>query len=435
MQNTISIFFALIIFSVTNCFAQKSAPNFPDLNNIESWNKYSGIKSCIFNGDSISATWSKGMLNGVYKSFYADGKLKSSGNFKNNIRTGKWKLYSENGKAKIVLDFTRHGTVVLHRVRVPGKGGVRFGSGKIFNLIPYEGTFNHNVELFYISGTTFFKRGLKNGTETLKYPDGKIRSESHFKYGLYNGERKIYFPDGQIAFKCEYKDGRPIGKRVEFSENGDLISSLVMDDPDKAQNAMYLDKFDIYAGGRKFIYIDTLFNDAETFFETDSSGNIFKELNKVFENGNLSAYSDESLDGIYFPKHDKPDLSGLPKDEGNFMNIRGCMIKVYEVFNTQSWLYYRHPLSFQPVSSVYKNDSLEFKGGPWLYIPQICSEVAGVDSNFDFLKSFKFPFITSMYRLQTNFDNPEHIAIEQIGSVEFEHKLWLIFYGINKGNK
>jgi len=139
---------------------------------------------------------------------------------------------------------------------------------------------------------------------------------------------------------------------------------------------------------------------------------------------------------VYFPMHDKPDLSGLRVDVGNNKNLRGFMIKLDEIFNTQTWLMYRIPISIQPVSSYLSKDTMVFAGGPWLYFPQLRSEIPASNYHFSFFKSFSYPFITAMQlgskAFQTDYSSTTGIAKEQLYSVENEHNLWLMFYGLDK---
>ncbi|HPB02605.1 MAG TPA: hypothetical protein PLZ67_06585 [Bacteroidales bacterium] len=432
-------FFAIFALSACISFAQNSTPDFPALSDIEKWDQYSGVKSTSYNGDSIVPTWQNGMLNGDYKSFYSNGQLKAKGQFRNNFRTGKWTFYSEDGKGKVIIDFTEHGNVMLHRARIPGKGGVRFGRGKITNSIPDFDIFHSDTVQNFISGTVPFRGGLKHGTEIIKYSNGTIKSETQFRFGLYDGLRKIYFSNGQLNFQCEYRDGAPIGQRKEYSPDGALVSARVMDMSGNGQASFHLDQFDVFMSARKFVYADTLFDETALFFKPDSALPLFGVLNSAFEKGNLSAYADDELKEIYFPMHDKPDLSGLQKEDGDYKNLRGFVYKIDEVFNTQTWLMYKYPLAIQPVSSVSANDSLTFHGGPWLYFPQLRSEIPASDYHFSFFKSFGYPFMTAMQLgmipRQIDFSDPDAIALEQLRSVELEHELWLLFYGLEKNWK
>lgn len=433
MRIFITSIFAFI--SLLAC-AQIAVPDFPSQSDLEKWDQYSGVKSSTFNGDSIVATWQNGMLNGPYKSYFSNGQLKANGDFKNNFRTGKWILFSKNGKGKVVIDFTEHGNVFLHRARIPGKGGVRFGRGKIVSAVPEFDAYSDDTSQKYLISAVPFRRGLKHGMEIEKYPNGTIRSETQFRNGLYDGLRKIYHTNGKVQFQCEYKDGVPTGQRKEFTPDGALVSARVMDMSGSSQSSFYLDPFDIFMASEKFYYSDTIFDATSLFFRPDSAAPLFEVLNDAFIKGNLSVYADDELREIYFPMHDKPDLSGLSVEDGSYKNLRGFIYKVDEIFNSQTWLMYKLPLAIQPVSSFERNDSLIFHGGPWLYFPQLRTEIPASNYHFSFFKSFSYPYITAMQLglmpHQTDYSDPEKIAAEQLRSVQFEHELWRLFYGLDK---
>lgn len=420
-------------------FGQSNVPAFPSVADIKIWDQYSGVKRMVVHGDSIVSTWQNGMLNGPFISYFPNGKVKAKGEFVNNYRTGKWFLFSEDGKGKAVIDFTERGNVFLHRARIPGKGGVRFGKGKIVSSVPDFNVLPDDTAVRFLQCEVPFRHGMKQGKEIEKYSDGTLRSETYYKYGLYDGVRKIYHPNGKIQFICEYKDGVPSGERKEYTPDGKLLSAHVIDMSGAGSAAFHLDRFDVFMASRKFVYSDTLFAATSLFFKPDSAQPLFKVLNDAFVKGDLSSYADDELREIYFPMHDKPDLSGLNADDGNYKNLRGFMYKVDEIFNTQTWLMYRYPLAIQPVASYERNDSLIFHGGPWLYFPQLRSEIPASAYHLSYFKSFSYPYMTAMqlglFPRQVDYSDADDVAAEQLGSVVSEHNMWLLFYGLDKNWK
>jgi len=429
-------FSGILLISACITFAQNSIPAFPTVNDLQRWDGCSGIQIIHFSGDSIVSSWKNGVLDGPYAAYYSNGQLKAKGAYSNNFRKGKWTLYSNDGKGKVVLDFTRFGNVILRRARIPGEGGVRFGRGKVVNVIPDANAFSKDTIYNHVQGTVKFRHGLKNGNAVEYFSDGTMRSQTGFKDGLYDGARKIFYYNGKIQFQCEYKNGVPFGERREYTPDGALYSSRVMDLSGSAASAFHLDRLDIFSASRSFVYTDTLFDATALFFKPDSAAPLFDVLNATFLEGKLSAYQDHELREVYFPMHDKPDLSGLSTDIGNDKNLRGFMIKTEEIFNAQTWLMYRLPLAIQPVSSYLNKDTLVFAGGPWLYFPQLRNEIPASNYHFSFFKSFSYPFITAMQlgskAFQTDYSTTIGIAKEQINSVENEHNLWLMFYGLDK---
>jgi len=431
----------LILFFSLSCLltsAQSIITEFPDTTDLNQWARFSGVKPSVHNGDSISATWLNGMLNGPYVSYYTNGKMKSKGTYKSNFRTGKWVLFSENGKGKMVLNFNQYGYVTLHRARIIGKGGVRWGRGTVrYNTPDFSGyNYTNDSTTAFVNGTTRFRHGVKNGEEKEMYSSGVVRNETHYRDGLYNGKRTLYFSNGKPQFECEYRDGTPVGERIEYAPDGSVISSRNSGSGDNAVASFQIDKYDVFVASRKMLYTDTLFETTGLFFRPDSAAPLFEVLNDAFVKGNLSAYQDNELREIYFPFHDKPDLSGLEKEGGDYKNLRGFMIKTDEFFNTQTWLMYKVPLSIQPVASYSISDSLAFQGGPWLYFPQLRSEIPSSNYHFSFFKSFAYPYMTattySFKPWMMDFSDTQKLTSEQLRSTETEHDLWLVFYGLKK---
>ena len=110
-----------------------------------------------------------GKLNGIFKSYYENGAIKSEGYFKDNNRKGFWKFYFQNGKVK-------------------QKSNYRYGK--------LRGYFRS----YYINGQT--------------------KSEGNFidieeKQGLW----KYYYKNGELKEEHFYKDGTLVRKKW-FDENG-----------------------------------------------------------------------------------------------------------------------------------------------------------------------------------------------------------------------
>ncbi len=427
------IFFAICALPATGQF--DSVP-YPNTHEIKLWSDFSGMRTQVFNGDSILACWQDGMLNGLYQSYYHNGQLKASGTFKNNHRTGLWTMYSEDGKGKIVLEFNLFGYVSLDRARIPGKGGVWWGRGKIHYAIPESGSVFQDSVPALIRGSVTFRHGLKNGRQTEYYHNGNLRSEVSFSDGLYDGPRTMYYPDGKKSFELNYHEGTPDGQRKEYDTQGQLVSSREMEG---VRGSFYLDKADVFLSSRKLLYTDTAFSLTSLFFSPDSVLPLFMVLDRAFTLGQLSAYRDNQLSEVYFPTHNRPDLSGLDREDGSALNLRGFLVKCDEVFNTQTWLVYKFPVGLQPVSSYSKSGQMKFQGGPWLYFPQLRSEIPESNYHFSFFKSFGYPFITvstvSAIPWIMDYSEPTRIAAEQLRSCELEHDLWMLFYGLRKDGK
>lgn len=432
MNKTLLVTCGIFFFFLHAINAQFDSIALPNELALKNWTGFNGSVRNSLQSDSIVSEWQNGMLHGAYTSYYADGSIRSRGNFENNHRVGKWVLFDASGKNKLVLDFNKYGYVLLRRARIRGKGGVWLGRGKIYNHLPYHSEFGYSSEnKGHITGMVRFRQGLKNGDQIEYYSNGNRRSESKFKNGLYDGNRKVFYETGTTALEMTYSNGTPIGQRKEYHPDGTLASAK---ESNAASASFVLDKQDVFMASYHLLYTDTLLTGTAPIFRPDSGKAFFEVLNDAFNAGQLSAYNDDQLKEVYFPFHDRPDISGLNKEMGSWKNLRGVLIKTYEIFNTQTWLTYRFPVSISPVWSISKSDSLLFGNGPWLYFPQMRNEIADGAYPFSFFKSYGYAFLTvssmASQPWMMDFSDRNAVCNEQLRSVESEHDLWLVFYGL-----
>ncbi len=158
----------------------------------------------------------KGLKQGYWKEFYNDGKLKAEGNYKDNIKNGEWKFYTENEKLKQQGKFN--------------KNGFQTGAWKWF----YEDGKQQKSEIFtngVLEGETeeFDEAGnlITKGTYVEGNEDGPwifvtsgYRQEGVFNYGRKNGLWKSFYPDQTLKFEGTYIDDYPDGKHTYYWENG-----------------------------------------------------------------------------------------------------------------------------------------------------------------------------------------------------------------------
>ncbi len=157
----------------------------------------------------------KGQRQGEWQFFYADGKIKSQGSYKNGKRQGKWNFYFPNNKTEQIGKYQNgkpHGNWKWYyqsgQVRRIGK----FKNGK------EAGTF---VE-FAQNGDTIsygnYMRGLKEGEFKRKVND--ITYIENFSYGELNGMSKQFYQNKKLAFKGEYQNNLPEGEHIYYYPNG-----------------------------------------------------------------------------------------------------------------------------------------------------------------------------------------------------------------------
>lgn len=184
----------------------------------------------------------KGQLVGVWKFLHSNGRLRSTGNYSDGKRDGKWVWYYEHNGAvedrTLYKDGKFEGQSISYRE-----------DGTVFQINTYE---NHDLHgpmiRFYPSGDTImysmYNKGKRNGDYrayhpngtvrvhanlvddkvegvlTVYYPDGSVRSKENQVAGELEGEYVAYFFNGQIDEKSHYEKGKSNGNYVSYYENG-----------------------------------------------------------------------------------------------------------------------------------------------------------------------------------------------------------------------
>lgn len=420
-----------IIFSIVSLFliltVSAQEGNIPNEKDIKDFASFSGIKTSIIDGDSVVSSWENGILNGPYTVFYSNGKIKAKGEYKNNQRTGNWFLYSDDKKGKLKITFNKYGSTTVKRVKIPGKGGVRFGRGKVyFNYLNYDMTFGDDIPVGEnINGVVKFRRGVKHGEQTEYYENGDLRSTAHFKYGLYQGDRKVYYHASRLKMETSYKDGKPDGVRNEYKHDGSVLRKVDYRlNPPKAEQ-FYIDKFDISRGFTIELMVDSSFSEAKQFFPADKP--TFPEfVNKAFTDGKTMAYEDVNLQKPYFPDHMHPDLSLLSQDDIKKSAFTGFILNNSVVFNQQTWLVYSYPLTFQPISGTRELDSSRYSVGAYVYIPELRRDLPDNMKYLPMLKTQNYPYI------MLSEDEESNAISERLRMIESEHAYWIEIYSLKK---
>lgn len=131
------------------------------------------------------------ILEGLYKTFYQNGKPKTVGFYTNNQATDYWEYFYQNGNLKM--------------------------EGLINNFIN-EGHWIYYYENGQKSHEGHMEKGKKNGYWRYYFEDGKIKSEGYYKDNKLDGEWKYYHDEGALKASAMYNQG--IGYYKEYYENG-----------------------------------------------------------------------------------------------------------------------------------------------------------------------------------------------------------------------
>lgn len=105
----------------------------------------------------ISFAFGQSAKNGLNKTYYQNGKLKSSETFRNGEKVGVCKYYYDNGKLQYEENYNTEGQA--------------------------EGVFNSYYKNGQLESMYSYRNGQRHGIYKEYYEDGKLRDEGRYEYG------------------------------------------------------------------------------------------------------------------------------------------------------------------------------------------------------------------------------------------------------------
>jgi len=159
-----------------------------------------------------------GLKNGAWKEFFITGELKAEGNYKDDIKVGKWTYYFANGKTEQTGKYDEKG-------KLTGKWVWYYPSGEILREENYlnglaDGTMTEFTEDGGIIAEGEFIEGEEEGQWI--YETGGYREEGNYAFGLRQGVWKRFYPDGTLQFEGEFIEDNPNGTHKYYWDNGKL---------------------------------------------------------------------------------------------------------------------------------------------------------------------------------------------------------------------
>jgi antitoxin component YwqK of YwqJK toxin-antitoxin module len=142
-------------------------------------------------------------------------QIVEEGDYKDNKKTGIWKLYWPNGNVKQEAEYKNN--------RPSGKYTNYYESGKVEE----EGNWKNNANTgsfkrYHPNGQvaqekTFSEQGKSTGKTTYYYPNGKKELEFSTNNGVEEGEMVRYYPNGDVKEKKNFNGGKvEAGSEKEF---------------------------------------------------------------------------------------------------------------------------------------------------------------------------------------------------------------------------
>ena len=168
---------------------------------------------------------SKGLIDGKYDEYYANGNMFMTGKYVDGKKEGEWKTYTEEGYLWKKHTY-RNGQLNGKFVNYYTKTGVEETVGNYVN-----GKKSGNWNSYYSSGrkklSGDYSNGHRQGVFTEWYENGQKKSVINYSYeGNMNdkdGTVKGYNQNGTLKFEGRIEKGRKVGNWKYYDEMGNLI--------------------------------------------------------------------------------------------------------------------------------------------------------------------------------------------------------------------
>jgi antitoxin component YwqK of YwqJK toxin-antitoxin module len=252
------------------------------------------------------------ILDGMYKTYYQNGKIKTIGFYTKGQATDYWEYFYQNGNVKmegIIHNFFNQGHWIFYY-----ETGIKSMEGNM-------------------------DRGKKNGFWRFYTEDGKIKSEGMIVDGLNDGEWKYFYEEGLVKAKGNYADG--IGSYTEYYPDGKkkMEGRIKLGKSDSTWNyyhpngnlkATGLETNGLKEGPWQFFYANVKIASEGNY----SKGETIDEWKYYYEDGMLSSKGRErggQKEGEWKMFYS----NGILKGTGSFDDGNGPYVEYYENGNTK----------------------------------------------------------------------------------------------------
>lgn len=331
-----------------------------------------------------------GIKDGPWVSYYPDGTLKAKGWFSDNMMFGKWKLYADRKKKRVVLHIDSLGNIVLKNVRLG------FLNRPICNG---RGQVEIKIDDVY-SGRVLYRKGRKNGAVVFYHPDGSKYADLHFKNGLYHGKCTWYKPKDRSLF-AEYQLGLPVGIwKSRFPDGTEKIIADYIKEPyiQRVPERLFIQEQDVLYTQHTIEVIPCTNTRNNELFEPDMHGNTFYSiLQNAFINDHTVFYRDVQLNNPVFFGPGMTNLSGLPDSLDRTAHpVMFCLYNFY-YFTTQLGKMSNMILQFNVILQYVENDHIKYCATPFLYFPMVYYELGNSELHGKLLNFYLSRILNGYY--------------------------------------
>jgi uncharacterized protein len=212
--------------------------------------------------NEINFTDSAGLKQGYWKKNDNYGRMIYEGKFVNDIPTGTFKYYYDNGRIKAVSEISENGrnsyTTLFHphgQIMSEGKYVDRRrdsvwlvydAHGQLIAREIYSNDLLHGkIVTFYQNGDTaeiaFYVNGLKHGSRRQFYRGGLLKNDGFFKNDTLHDTITHYYRSGQVRTQGQFNMEKPTGKWRYYLEDGKPEKTEFYDDGILVGRETYID--------------------------------------------------------------------------------------------------------------------------------------------------------------------------------------------------
>jgi uncharacterized protein len=158
-----------------------------------------------------------GNRNGKWKDYYPDGKVQAEGQYTDNRRSGQWRFFNELEKGEQTGNFVNG--------RPDGMWKWYYDNGSLLREEEYyqgqrDGSYTEYLKSGEIIAQGQYADGEQNGE--WKYKSGNYIEEGKYITGLRDGIWKSYYANGTLKFKGNFVQGNPDGMHLFYNLNGSM---------------------------------------------------------------------------------------------------------------------------------------------------------------------------------------------------------------------
>ncbi|MCX7955355.1 MAG: hypothetical protein N3A01_09250 [Bacteroidales bacterium] len=187
----------------------------------------------------------KGRMQGKWKEYFDENKIKASGEYKDGLKEGAWLYYYEDGKLEqkghfrkgkaqgVWTWYTQEGRVKRIENYVDGKMEGDYieydDSGRVVVKGKYFDGEKTGIWEFYLGDVMEYGKFTENEKDSvwiIKYSNGNIAEISNYVRGVLDGKYKEYYDNGRIKTEGFYDMGKKKKKWYFFDKNGILYLTI-----------------------------------------------------------------------------------------------------------------------------------------------------------------------------------------------------------------